>query len=92
MAGHPYAQEEINHYHSVDVRKFLNYKANTDGYRFTSTQAGVIAFPAAQPDTPMVTLVAYNDFASARTFLLRREVTYHITFSSKHLASTNAQA
>lgn len=93
LVGSLQAERETTFYHSVDVRKALSNQ-HEEHYACRSTLAGVIAVPALNANigaAPMVCLYASNnDPVFARFFILRRDITYHLTFSMRHATSTGA--
>jgi len=93
LVGSLQAERETTFYHSVDVRKALA-NPHEEHYACRSTLAGVIAVPALNANigsSPMICLFASNnDPANNRFLIIRREVTYHMTFSMRHATSTGA--
>ena len=84
LVGSLQAERETTFYHSVDVRKALA-NPHEEHYACRSTLAGLIAVPALNANigsSPMICLFASNnDPANNRFLIIRREVTYHMTFN-----------
>ena len=95
MIGARSADGEVRFYQSVDIRTALaNYRE--EHYACKSTSAGVITVPALNANigsVPMICLwTANQDGGADRYFNMRRDVTYHMTFSMRHCSSLTANA
>lgn len=93
LIGNPSGAEETSFFFSVDSQK-INDLSHGNDISIESTRLGAIAVPAglAQDTAMAVFLGVFNPSVVPRSYIVKREISYHVTFAEPHVQTMTAYA